>query len=278
MPLGITEVRGILPRGGTILGSSRTNPFEVEGGVERIKAKLAATGVDALIAIGGEDTLGVATALHGDGVQVVGVPKTIDNDLDATDYTFGFDTAVQHRDGGDRPAAHHRRVPPPGAGRRGDGPARGLDRAARRHRRRRERDPDPGAAVRHRARSAQLVEAPLREPGTRRSSWSPRAPARRRDGRRWSASGSDAFGHVRLGGIGDRLAARDRGAHRQGGARGRARPRPARRHPDRLRPVAGHAFRPARDRRGPRRATGARWSRCAARTSSGCRSPRRPPS
>jgi len=93
-PLGVQEVRGILPRGGTILGSSRTNPFKIEGGVERIKENLASMGVDALVAIGGEDTLGVATKLHELGVQVVGVPKTIDNDLNATDYTFGFDTAV----------------------------------------------------------------------------------------------------------------------------------------------------------------------------------------
>lgn len=93
-PLGIAEVRGILPRGGTILGSSRTNPFKIDGGVEKIKNNLAEQGVDALVAIGGEDTLGVATKLHELGVQVVGVPKTIDNDLGATDYTFGFDTAV----------------------------------------------------------------------------------------------------------------------------------------------------------------------------------------
>jgi 6-phosphofructokinase 1 len=93
-PLGVAEVRGILPRGGTILGSSRTNPFKIEGGVERIKANLADRGVDALVAIGGEDTLGVATKLDELGVRVVGVPKTIDNDLSATDYTFGFDTAV----------------------------------------------------------------------------------------------------------------------------------------------------------------------------------------
>jgi 6-phosphofructokinase 1 len=94
MPLGIPEVRGILPRGGTILGSSRTNPFTVDGGVDRIIENLHTGGVDALIAIGGEDTLGVATKLAEQGVHVVGVPKTIDNDLNATDYTFGFDTAV----------------------------------------------------------------------------------------------------------------------------------------------------------------------------------------
>jgi ATP-dependent phosphofructokinase / diphosphate-dependent phosphofructokinase len=94
MPLGIEECRGILPRGGTILGSSRTNPFQVEDGVQRIKDNLAAAGVDALVAIGGEDTLGVATRLADVGVDVVGVPKTIDNDLSGTDFTFGFDTAV----------------------------------------------------------------------------------------------------------------------------------------------------------------------------------------
>ncbi len=93
-PLGVREVRGILPRGGTILGSSRTNPVKIEGGVERIRENLAAAGVDALVAIGGEDTLGVATELSAQGLPVVGVPKTIDNDLGATDYTFGFDTAV----------------------------------------------------------------------------------------------------------------------------------------------------------------------------------------
>jgi 6-phosphofructokinase 1 len=92
--LDIPAVRGILPRGGTILGSSRTNPFAVDGGVDRIQQNLMNLGVDALIAIGGEDTLGVATKLHELGVRVVGVPKTIDNDLAGTDYTFGFDTAV----------------------------------------------------------------------------------------------------------------------------------------------------------------------------------------
>jgi 6-phosphofructokinase 1 len=94
IPLGVEQVRGILPRGGTILGSSRTNPFAIEGGVERIRDNLASNGCDALIAIGGEDTLGVATKLAELGVNVVGVPKTIDNDLSGTDFTFGFDTAV----------------------------------------------------------------------------------------------------------------------------------------------------------------------------------------
>jgi len=94
MELGIEQCRGILPRGGTILGSSRTNPLKVPDGVARIVEQLAADGVDALVAIGGEDTLGVATELAEQGVRVVGVPKTIDNDLSGTDFTFGFDTAV----------------------------------------------------------------------------------------------------------------------------------------------------------------------------------------
>src|SRR5512134_4066373 len=93
-PLGVPEVRGILPRGGTILGSSRTNPLKESDGLERVKSHMASAGVDGLIAIGGEDTLGAATKLSDLGVNVVGVPKTIDNDLGATDYTFGFDTAV----------------------------------------------------------------------------------------------------------------------------------------------------------------------------------------
>ncbi|SFC05677.1 6-phosphofructokinase 1 [Nocardioides terrae] len=94
MELGIEQCRGILPRGGTILGSSRTNPLKVPDGVGRIGEQLAADGVDALVAIGGEDTLGVATRLAEQGICVVGVPKTIDNDLSGTDFTFGFDTAV----------------------------------------------------------------------------------------------------------------------------------------------------------------------------------------
>src|SRR5450755_509548 len=94
VPLGIPQVRGILPRGGTILGSSRTNPAKIDGGFDTIAANLEKLGIDALVAIGGEDTLGVATELDARGVKVIGVPKTIDNDLSATDYTFGFDTAV----------------------------------------------------------------------------------------------------------------------------------------------------------------------------------------
>jgi len=93
--LDIESTRGILPRGGTILGSSRTNPYKREGGVERVRETLAGLELDGLIAIGGEDTLGAANKLYEDGVNVIGVPKTIDNDLGATDVTFGFDTALQ---------------------------------------------------------------------------------------------------------------------------------------------------------------------------------------
>ncbi len=95
VPLDVERCRGILPRGGTILGTSRTNPYKREGGVEAVKRNLESHQVDALVAIGGEDTLGVAHQLSGEGVQVVGVPKTIDNDLSATELTFGFHTAVQ---------------------------------------------------------------------------------------------------------------------------------------------------------------------------------------
>jgi 6-phosphofructokinase 1 len=92
--LTIESTRGILPRGGTILRSSRTNPYKRENGVDQVRDTLSAHGLDGLVAIGGEDTLGAANRLHGDGINVVGVPKTIDNDLGATDVTFGFDTAL----------------------------------------------------------------------------------------------------------------------------------------------------------------------------------------
>ncbi len=93
-PLGLEEISGILPKGGTILGTSRTNPFKEEDGGEIVVDNMRRMKLDALVAIGGEDTLGVANKLTSMGVPVVGVPKTIDNDLNGTDYTFGFDTAV----------------------------------------------------------------------------------------------------------------------------------------------------------------------------------------
>jgi 6-phosphofructokinase 1 len=93
--LTIESTRGILPRGGTILGSSRTNPYKRDDGVQLVRDTFEAHTLDGLIAIGGEDTLGAAHRLGEDGVNVIGVPKTIDNDLAATDVTFGFDTALQ---------------------------------------------------------------------------------------------------------------------------------------------------------------------------------------
>jgi ATP-dependent phosphofructokinase / diphosphate-dependent phosphofructokinase len=93
-PLTDYSVTGILPKGGTILGTSRTNPFKNEADVQRLRDNIRRFGIDAIVAIGGEDTLGVANRLSKIGIPVVGVPKTIDNDIAATDYTFGFDTAV----------------------------------------------------------------------------------------------------------------------------------------------------------------------------------------
>ena len=94
MPLDLQSVSGILPKGGTILGTSRTNPYKRPEDVARLSETVTRLQLDALIAIGGEDTLGVAAKLAKEGLRVVGVPKTIDNDLAMTDYTFGFDTAV----------------------------------------------------------------------------------------------------------------------------------------------------------------------------------------
>ena len=94
MPLGRPQGMGISKQGGTILGTSRTNPFE-GGGAPRVAEVMEEQGIDALIAIGGEGTLAAAKRLTDEGIQIVGVPKTVDNDLSATDYTFGFDTAVQ---------------------------------------------------------------------------------------------------------------------------------------------------------------------------------------
>jgi 6-phosphofructokinase 1 len=92
--LGLNSISDILSKGGTVLGTSRTNPYKIEGAVEKCKKNFKDLSLDALIAIGGEDTLGVALKLHKEGLNIVGIPKTIDNDLSATDYTFGFDTAV----------------------------------------------------------------------------------------------------------------------------------------------------------------------------------------
>ena len=257
MELGVPEVRGILPRGGTILGSSRTNPFKIDGGVEQIKVNLARDGVDALVAIGGEDTLGVATKLSDLGVNVVGVPKTIDNDLSGTDFTFGFDTAVNiATEAIDRlhttAESHHRVLVVEVMGRHAgwialhSGIAGGanivlipempfdIDEVCRLVESRFESRFSPilvvseGAVPRH-------TEDPTDV-----------------EGMTLLNQERDAFGHVRLGGIGDRLAGRDRGAHRQGGPGGGPRPHPARWHPHGVRPLAGDPLRAPGHRRGRR--------------------------
>ena len=204
MELGIEQCRGILPRGGTILGSSRTNPFKIEGGVERIKDNLVKDGVDALVAIGGEDTLGVATKLNDLGVNVVGVPKTIDNDLNATDFTFGFDTAVNiAMEAIDRlhttAESHHRAVIVEVMGRHAgwialhSGMAGGANIVL---------IPEQPFDI---ERVCELVESRFR------TNYSPivvvAEGATPKEGTMSLQTGDkDAFGHVRLGGIGDRLA------------------------------------------------------------------------
>lgn len=94
VPLSTKDVSGILPRGGTILGTSRTNPFKSSETAEQVIANIKKLGIDALIGVGGDDTLGVAAKLFKHGIKTIGVPKTIDNDLSGTDFTFGFDTAI----------------------------------------------------------------------------------------------------------------------------------------------------------------------------------------
>ncbi|MEO3783351.1 6-phosphofructokinase [Actinocorallia sp. B10E7] len=205
MPLDLETVHGILPLGGTILGSSRTNPLKVEDGIARIRENLAALGLDALIALGGEDTLGVALALHEAGVPVVGVPKTIDNDLSGTDYTFGFDTAVGiATEAADRlrttAESHHRALVCEVMGRHAgwialhSGMASGAD------------------VVLIPEKPFDLDEVTAHVEARFRAGHAPvlvvSEGARPVEGSLELQTGErDAFGHVRLGGIGERLAA-----------------------------------------------------------------------
>ncbi|TDQ52520.1 6-phosphofructokinase [Actinorugispora endophytica] len=204
MPLDISAVRGILPRGGTILGSSRTNLMKIDGGVERVKDNLAGLGVDALVAIGGEDTLGVARQLFDRDVKVVGVPKTIDNDLNATDYTFGFDTAVNiATEAIDRlhttAESHHRALIVEVMGRHAgwialhSGMAAGANVILIP-----ERPFDIGEVVAHVESRFKTNYAPIIVVAE---------GAHPKDGQMELSTGEkDSFGHVRLGGIGQRLA------------------------------------------------------------------------
>ena len=280
-PLTGAEVSGILPRGGTIIGTSRTNPYKVEGGVERVLEHFAEAALDALVAIGGEDTLGVAARLYAEEeLPVVGVPKTIDNDLSATDYTFGFDTAVSiATEAIDRlhttAESHNRVMVVEVMGRHTgwiavmSGIAGGAD----------------VILIPEQPVSVEVACAELRKRRTTR-------------GKNFSIvvvsegyeltydSGEerevtqeaelDQFGHVRLGGVGRATGARDRGAHRLRDARDRARPRPAGRLADRARPDARDPLRAEGGRPRPRGEVRAAWRRCTATRSSTSRWPRRP--
>ncbi|MFD0773978.1 6-phosphofructokinase [Streptomonospora algeriensis] len=203
MPLDRAAVSGILPRGGTILGSSRTNLMKIEGGVERVKQNMAELGIDALVAIGGEDTLGVATQLTDQGVNVVGVPKTIDNDLNATDYTFGFDTAVNiATEAIDRlhttAESHHRALVVEVMGRHAGWIALHSGMAA-------------GAnVILIPERPFDIDEVVAHVESRFRTNYAPilvvAEGAHPKDGQmELSAGEKDSFGHVRLGGIGQRL-------------------------------------------------------------------------
>ncbi len=204
VPLDLEAVDGILPLGGTILGSSRTNPLKTDGGIDRIRENLAALEVDALIAVGGEDTLGVALALHEAGVPVVGVPKTIDNDLSGTDYTFGFDTAVGIAvEAADRlrttAESHHRTLICEVMGRHAGWIALHSGMAS------------GAAAVLVPERPFDLDEVTAHVEARFRAGHAPvlvvSEGARPVEGSLELQTGErDAFGHVRLGGVGERLA------------------------------------------------------------------------
>ena len=272
-PLGVAEVRGILPRGGTILGSSRTNPFKIDGGVEKIKANLAELGIDALVAIGGEDTLGVATKLHELGVQRRRRTEDDRQRPRRDRLHVRLRHRGQHRDGGDRPAAHHGRVAPPHARRRGHGPARRLDRAARRPRRWRERDPAAGAQFDVDQVAAYVEKRFQHAVRADRRGRRGRAAARRPDGRCTTRSSTRS--------------ATSASAASASGWPSSSRRRPARKPARSCSATSSAAARRPRSTGCSRpgsactrstrctTATSARWSRCAAPTSSGCRWSRR---
>ena len=234
--------RGILPRGGTILGTSRTNPYKEEGGASKVLEVLDAHGVDALIAVGGEDTLGVARRLAEDGRER---GRRAQDDRQRPQrhrlhLRLPHRRADRHRR--HRPAAHHRRVAQPGDGRRGDGPPRRLDRHLQRHGRRGRRHPRARAPVRPR-RGVPAHPAPPRRGADvldhrrvrGRHAAGRRWPARRAGGRRVRPRPPRRH----CGGAG----ASDRGAHGLREPDDDPRSRPAWRHPDGLRPRAGHPLR-----------------------------------
>ena len=180
MRVDVELMRGTLPRGGTILGSSRTNPFNVEGGVDRCLESLDRLGIDALIAIGGEDTLGVAAKLS----RPRGQGRRRPQDHRQRPVGHRADLRLRHR-GPDlrrrhRPAPHHRRVPRPGDGRRGHGPPRRAHRHLGRHRRGSDHDPGPRGALRHRGGVSRPSPHVTPRAGSPPSWWWPRVPPPRR--------------------------------------------------------------------------------------------------
>jgi len=204
-PLATADVDGLVAVGGTVLGTSRTNPRATDDGLARIARRLADDGVDALVAIGGEDTLGVATALAAEGTRVVGVPKTIDNDLSGTDVTFGFDTAVSiATEAVDRlrttAASHHRVLVVEVMGRHAGWIALRTGIASGAHVTLVPEQPfdlDDVCGLLRRRVDADGFALVVASEGAVPAGGGDLAVA---------GQGTDAFGHVRLGGLGERLA------------------------------------------------------------------------
>ena len=246
-------VRGIAKQGGTILGTSRTNPFENGGGPEVIRANMERLGIDAIIAIGGEGTLAAAKRLTDAGLKIVGVPKTVDNDLDATDYTFGFDTAVEiATEAIDRlrttGESHHRCMIAEVMGRHVGWIALHAGMASGAH----------AILIPEQTPRMEQIAEWVRGPRP----W-PRAAGRRRRGVRPGRPGDAALrtrpGHLRPAPPGRHRRAAGPGAggtHRHRDPRHRPWPHPARRGPDRVRPGAGHPAGHGRHRFGGRKGVG----------------------
>ena len=238
IPLGVERCREILTIGGTILGTSRTNPYKVDGGPERVTANLRGNGVDALIAVGARTPWGWPTSWSQQGVPVVGVPKTIDNDLAGHRGHLRVRHRRADRHRRHRPAPHHRRVAPPRHRLRGDGAPRRVDRHLRRHRRRCGRDPRARGARSSSTRSATACAGATSVASSRRSWSCPRGRPRRRARRRGVGEGDRGCVLRRLrpraprrdrhlGGRRDRAAHRVRVARRRSSATssGAGRPR-----------------------------------------------------
>ena len=206
-PLGPDDVRDLVHVGGTMLGTSRTNPYKKPEDVERARAQWDALGLDALVAVGGEDTLVVARKLADEGRRVVGVPKTIDNDLSATDYTFGFDTAVNiAMECVDRvrttAASHHRTIVIEVMGRHAGWIAAHVGIASGAHAVLLPEFPPDLGRVADIVRARQTSGAGYSLVVVAEGVELPRAAAA------GEGKGLDAFGHMRLGGVGEDLAHR----------------------------------------------------------------------